>query len=409
MYDAHLMCSESFYKRTLFEDIQSDPQASTHTKTEMLEVLRRLEKSGLSDDERDPETGKISSASSDSIDSVDEEDLDQMSTEQLLRLLSPEQINQFQSTLQHADLDPALFYQTIKSSYSTPWWLLLNKTDTNDCEEILESLQTDSIDFTKIPKILPAHMLPPLPSSPNPKLIFQIITVMLSQHFFNSIHLSLFDSQSALNLTIEDQTDIFLRTTEAVSSLFHTQATGQVFDSLSDCHAFCCSKLGIEPSKVGEIVDLLSSDLDTLAREKIEKAKRSCKIVEIVPDESASTQDFLASALSDLHDFLDHLSSKNNSSSDLIDQARSTIGRTALKKAILKLRFFVTFILKEPAGVDELWDKIDREMVASRTKGVNDELEVVDSKTSLLCLARPANNSILEDISSTSAKIVELT
>ncbi|KAH9817910.1 hypothetical protein DFH28DRAFT_961214 [Melampsora americana] len=391
--EAHLMCSESFYKRTLFQEIPSDPQASTHTKTEMLEVLRRLEKSSLSDDEHDPETGKSGSASSDSIDSVDEEDLDQMSTEQLLRLLTPEQISQFQSTLQHADLDPALFDQTVKSCYSTPWWVLLDQTEasTEDGDQLLEIPQIDSIDFIKIPKLLPAHMLPPLPASPNPKLIFHIITVI------------------ALNLSIEDQTDVFLRTTEAVSSLFCAQGTVHVFDSLSDCHTFYCSRLSIESSKVGEIEDLVSSDLSILAREKIDQAQRSIKIVEISPKESVQKPNLLASALSDLHDFLEHFSTKDTPPNDTIDQTISTIGRTDLKKAILKLRFYVAFILKEPAGVDKLWIQIDREMTTSRSQDENDELDVVESKSSFLFLKPPTNGSLIENIGSTSAKIVELT
>ncbi|KAG0145945.1 hypothetical protein CROQUDRAFT_704402 [Cronartium quercuum f. sp. fusiforme G11] len=408
--ETHLMCSESFYKRTLFEQIHADPKASTQSKTEMLKMLRRLEDQSLSDDEyQGYEDNDRGSESTESDKVLDQPDLDQLNVEELLKLLTPEQINDFQNKLQQPESDGGLFYRTIESHYSIPWWQLNLPSETNPTHDAGPDGCSGTVlnDYRATPNILPLHLLPVLPASPNLGLTFQIITVIFG-YVYTLRRFGLPTLLTAFNLSPEDQTDVLLRTTEAVPLLFKTDSTTHLLASISDCQAFFFSTLDLDSSEIGEVGYVLISDFTELARPMLERSRRSKKIVELSSTTSVSESNHLASALSDLHAFLEHFSAHNTTSNDTIASALHTIGRRALKKAILKVRFYVSFVLTEPAGIDELWLKIDREInLLSKVKPCADPV-VEAPNPSFLNFQRPSNQSIVEDITSTSAKIIEL-
>ncbi|KNF00706.1 hypothetical protein PSTG_06120 [Puccinia striiformis f. sp. tritici PST-78] len=119
---SHSACSESFYKNALLEDIQSEQSTTkdgrpTQSQLEILEILKKLESSGLSlSDEGEEEE--------------DDESLD----------LTEEQL-EFDRKVSNNELDSEFIEATINSQCHDPWWLT---------EEHLNSSSSSQINLTWI-------------------------------------------------------------------------------------------------------------------------------------------------------------------------------------------------------------------------------------------------------------------
>ncbi|POW04384.1 hypothetical protein PSTT_10456 [Puccinia striiformis] len=158
---SHSACSESFYKNALLEDIQSEQSTTkdgrpTQSQLEILEILKKLESSGLSlsdegEEEEDDESLDLT-----------EEQLDKLSKEELLRFLTAEQIQEFDRKVSNNELDSEFIEATINTQCHDPWWLT---------EEHLNSSSSSKIN------LIDQALLPTLPDRLNPHLFYHIFSV----------------------------------------------------------------------------------------------------------------------------------------------------------------------------------------------------------------------------------------
>lgn len=214
-----------------------------------------------------------------------------------------------------------------------------------------------------------------------------------------------------MKLSVEEQTDLLLRTVEAVPPLFEADGErAKIPTTLSDCVFILMESLGLDASEIEQVEDLLMSDFCQLAQTMLDEASRTEKIVETVSEVQSPEINNLAVALSDLHTFLDHCSS--NTSSDLTPPTPNPVKRKTLKKSVMKLRFYISFILARPSGIEKVWIKIRSEMDRKAIKTAPEELTTHVPPTIVLLNPeprRPTNLDILTCVTSQSPKIVELT
>ncbi|KAI7950995.1 hypothetical protein MJO29_009669 [Puccinia striiformis f. sp. tritici] len=211
---SHSACSESFYKNALLEDIQSEQSTTkdgrpTQSQLEILEILKKLESSGLSFSEEEEEEEEEESLD------LTEEQLDKLSKEELLRFLTAEQIQEFDRKVSNNELDSEFIEATINSQCHDPWWLT---------EEHLNSSSSSQIN------LVDQALLPILPDRLNPHLFYHIFSVSLG---YIAI-IRYYGIKSLSDITLEDSQDLIPQLPKFFPILFDTHKVLKL-ESISDC------------------------------------------------------------------------------------------------------------------------------------------------------------------------------
>ncbi|KDQ19002.1 hypothetical protein BOTBODRAFT_481020 [Botryobasidium botryosum FD-172 SS1] len=127
--DAHSQCTEVFYKRSLEEQIRSEPSKTTEEKRQMLSMLKRFEEESANADEE----GLLGSGSGDEAEAEEDNlskrlenvDLDSADTNVLWSALSEKQREQFMRAMRDpsSELAQELLASEDLALYAfTPWW-----------------------------------------------------------------------------------------------------------------------------------------------------------------------------------------------------------------------------------------------------------------------------------------------
>ncbi|CAE6532445.1 unnamed protein product [Rhizoctonia solani] len=118
--EAHSTCTETFYKSSLAEEIQSEPARSMEEKGQMLELLKRFEQESPEEDEESGEEDGLASR-------LEGIDLDKVDHDTLWGLLSEQERQKFTKIL----MDPAskdsqrlLNTSELLEGHKNPWWTL---------------------------------------------------------------------------------------------------------------------------------------------------------------------------------------------------------------------------------------------------------------------------------------------
>ncbi|KAG2092548.1 hypothetical protein BD769DRAFT_1631854 [Suillus cothurnatus] len=189
--EAHSQCSEVFYRKEIQSSIKTKSTKTHEEREKMLELLKRLEEQTQEEDSsllRDED--ESDSESNDLVSRFAGVDVSSASSDELLRLMTKEEIDKFFSALR----DPTsqltqrlLFSEELQSVRQEPWW-----------EASLEGSSSGSIRYGAKPALMevPLNLVERQASSPS--LIYNICAVLVA-YTFATRHLSISPLSSAEN------------------------------------------------------------------------------------------------------------------------------------------------------------------------------------------------------------------
>ncbi|KAF8605897.1 hypothetical protein BDV93DRAFT_521242 [Ceratobasidium sp. AG-I] len=159
--EEHSNCTETFYKASLTEQIETEPARTVDEKRQMLELLKRFEEESIenSDDEDEEDMNDLVSR-------IQGVDLDNLNHNALWGLLSEEERQKFTKMISDPasdDLKRLFQSQELAESHREPWWVI----EETSAAALVPTIKT-------IPRMLLAS------SQFNPMLLFNILHLSLS-------------------------------------------------------------------------------------------------------------------------------------------------------------------------------------------------------------------------------------
>ncbi|KNZ63382.1 hypothetical protein VP01_1152g9 [Puccinia sorghi] len=248
---SHSTCSESFYKNALLEDmrIEGSSNAPTHSQSNMLEILRNLEAGDEASSDQDNSVQSLE---------LTQEQLDRLSKDELLELLTHDQITEFNQKLASGQLDPEFLEATINSQCQNPWWIACQAEDSASSK----------------PNLLDQSLLPALSESLNPGLFYHILSVALG-------YVSLIRHYGLRSLSLmaaEDAVDLGTQLPQFFPVLF---GDGNVqVESVAECFSLF---LGSLPNMGAESIPFLTKDLCFLFPDSPSNSAKNL-VTELAPD-----------------------------------------------------------------------------------------------------------------------------
>lgn len=260
--EAHSQCSETFYRKEIQTSIETKSSKSHEEREKMLELLKRLEEqiqeedssSLLRDqDESDSDANDLASRFADV-------DISSASSDELLRLMTKEEIDRFFNALRYPTSQLAqqlLSSEELQSVRQEPWW-----------EASVEGSSSGSIRYGSKPALMevPLNLVKRQPSSPS--LIYNVCAVLVA-YAFATRHLSVSPLSSAENDAPEARRII----SQAVPFLVarHSQV---LYSTLSSAVTDVWSRF--DPGAMGaESLSVLLHDSSIIARPRLMVAASS--------------------------------------------------------------------------------------------------------------------------------------
>ncbi|KAG0699902.1 hypothetical protein DFH29DRAFT_934535 [Suillus ampliporus] len=283
--EAHSQCSETFYRKEIQTDIKTK-SSKTHEREKMLELLKRLEDQMQEEDSsllRDQD--ESDSDANDLVCRFAGVDISSASSDELLRLLTKEEIDKFFNALR----DPAsqlaqqlLSSEELQSVSLEPWW-----------EASLEGSPGGSTRYGSKPALMEVPLNLVKRQSSSPALLHNVCAVLVAYAFVTR-HLSISPLSSAEN-DASDETEARRIISQAVPFLVARQSK-VLYSTLSSAVTDVCSRL--DPGTVGaESLSVILQDLSMIMRPR--------RVVAVSSDISSLNDhqsDTLLAALSDLSD-----------------------------------------------------------------------------------------------------------
>ncbi|CAG8464703.1 9091_t:CDS:2 [Paraglomus brasilianum] len=202
----HLQCTESFYKDSILQEI-SNRRVSNEEKKKILELLRRVGREDISDDEEE-ETN-----ANDFVERFRSVDIESASYESIWNNLTDQERTEFEKLVSDR---PSVLLQEIH--LWKPWWEQSCLNDETVQKPVIieldESLPVDKdISLPKIMKV--TKKLEELTNKPpNPKIIFNLLNKHMESHEFTLILLN------DINTLLADVDNVLAALSE-IYSIFH--------------------------------------------------------------------------------------------------------------------------------------------------------------------------------------------
>ncbi|KAG1764803.1 hypothetical protein EDD22DRAFT_881974 [Suillus occidentalis] len=260
--EAHSQCSETFYRKEIQTSIDTKSSKTHEEREKMLELLKRLEEQTQDEDnssllrdqdESDSDTNDLASRFADV-------DIYSASSDELLRLMTKEEIDRFFNALRHPTSQLAqqlLSSEELQSVRQEPWW-----------EASLEGSSSESIRYGPKPALMevPLNLVNRQPSSPS--LIYNVCAVLVA-YAYATRHLSVSPLSSAENDAPEARRIISQTVPFLVAR--HSQV---LYSTLSSAVTDVWSRF--DPGAVGaESLSVLLHDLSIIARPRLMVAASS--------------------------------------------------------------------------------------------------------------------------------------
>ncbi|POW01250.1 hypothetical protein PSHT_12635 [Puccinia striiformis] len=346
--DIFMPVSFSMFGNALLEDIQAEQSTTkdgrpTQSQLEILEILKKLESSGLSlsDEEEEEEDDESLDFTEEQLDCrYDNESpltTDKLSKEELLRFLTAEQIQEFDRKVSNNELDSEFIEATINTQCHDPWWLT---------EEHLNSSSSSKIN------LIDQALLPTLPDRLNPHLFYHIFSVSLG---YVAI-IRYYGIKSLSEITLEDSQDLIPQLPKLFPILFDTHKVLKL-ESISDCFSHFIQQsngqlLGPESIK------FFIQDLSYLFPKK---SPLPVFIHDISSNQSNTNKvELCAYALSDLYRYLNKIDGK--------DWRKIKISNH--KPILKKLLFFISYSI-DSKRLDKFNEEVQEE--ETHTVPINDD------------------------------------
>lgn len=260
--EAHSRCSETFYRKEIQTSIETKSSKSHEEREKMLELLKRLEEQTQEEDsssllrdqdESDSDANDLASRFADV-------DISSASSDELLRLMTKEEIDRFFNALRYPTSQLAqqlLSSEELQSVRQEPWW-----------EASVEGSSSGSIRYGSKPALMevPVNLVKRQPSSPS--LIYNVCAVLVA-YAFATRHLSVSPLSSAENDAPEARRII----SQAVPFLVarHSQV---LYSTLSSAVTDVWSRF--DPGAMGaESLSVLLHDSSIIARPRLMVAASS--------------------------------------------------------------------------------------------------------------------------------------
>lgn len=346
-----MTCSESFYRHAMIEDIElGGPFNSGHRNvnqtraSEMLELLKRFENGGISSD------NEVDDGDDDELWNLSEDTLNKMTQQQLLRLLSKDQIEEFHRKLLHQQMDSEFVEATINSQFPDPWWIDYRENGLDAADEESSNLK----DWREI-ELIDGSLLPGLSDHLNPTLPYHLFSLLLG--YVALIRYYGLRTLKEISEEDGDPPEVLSGFPNFFPILFSNQARPQ---SISDCFSLL---IGKSSSISTESIPFLMKDLKKIFcdDQHLSESKPGDKILVLENDPSEEKRldvrpNCCTLALSDLYNSIQFIQDHNLGSSLNINLQHG------YRPILRKLLFFISFIsMKDSqARLDGLLQEIER-------------------------------------------------
>lgn len=256
--EAHSQCSEAFYRKEIQTGIETKSSKTHEERNKMLELLKRLEEQTQEEDNsvlRDQD--ESDSDSNDLVARFADVDISSASSDELLRLMTKEEIDKFFNVLRHPTSQLAqqlLSSEELQSVRQEPWW-----------EASLGGSPSESIRYGSKPALMEVPLDLVKRKASSPSLIYNVCAVLVA-YAFATRHLSVSPLSSAENDAL-DETEARRIISQAVPFLVARQSQ-VLYSTLSSAVTDVWSRF--DPGIVGaESMSVLLHDLFIIARPRL--------------------------------------------------------------------------------------------------------------------------------------------
>ncbi|KAG1723832.1 uncharacterized protein EDB91DRAFT_1240029 [Suillus paluster] len=282
--EAHSQCSETFYRKEIQTSIKPKSSKTHEEREKMLELLKRLEDQIQEEDSnllRDQD--ESDSDANDLICRFAGVDISSASSDELLRLLTKEEVDKFFNALRDPTSQLAqqlLSSEELQSVRLEPWW-----------EAPLEGSPSGGMRYGSKPALMEVPLNLIKRQSSSPALMYNICAVLVA-YTFATRHLSVSPLSSAEN-DASDEAEARRIISQAVPFLVAHQSK-VLYSTLSSAVTDVCSRF--DPGTVGaESLSVLSHDLFIIVRPR--RVVAASSDINSLNDHASVT---LLAALSDL-------------------------------------------------------------------------------------------------------------
>ncbi|KAG1728095.1 hypothetical protein EDB19DRAFT_169255 [Suillus lakei] len=262
--EAHSQCSETFYRKEIQTSIETKSSKTHEERGKMLELLKRLEDQTQEEDSsllRDQD--ESDSDANDLVSRFAGVDISSASSDELLRLMTKEEIDKFFNALRDPTSQLAqqlLSSEELQSVRQEPWW-----------EASLEGSPGGSMRYGSEPALVEVPLNLVKRQSSGPSLIYNVCAVLVA-YAFATRHLSVSPLSSAEN-DASDEPEARRIISQAVPFLVARQSQ-VLYSSLSSAITDVSSRF--DPGTVGaESLSVLLHDLFIIVRPRIVVAASS--------------------------------------------------------------------------------------------------------------------------------------